>query len=780
MSRKLSSVFYKLFFSYTILLIVTTLIIGTTSYLYFTTNFNREIERIHSRMLAQTNELMHISIFQKAEKIYAELIMNPAYQPAIQLFDAPLESNYSTINEVYKQLKDISLSDQDLLDYISIYYKENNMLISSKHGVSFFNDTSGRAAADKDWIVRMDQARQSTLWIETRNAIENASSYNVSESIFSYVRAFPVNVRTESAKGYIAVHMKEKAIFEMIRSKEPSDRGSNLVIDGEGHFIAAADSKLAEIVLSDSHIMASLTGDVPEQGDFIGSIDGIKSMISYTTIPANGWKLVFTTPIESFYQTSSIVQRTLIVICLVAIIIGMIISNVFTLNLYNPLRRLLNSVRQVFGPSVAAQEGHANEYAFINSTLNHASAKMLELETAVKANVPLIKHNLAISLLSGTLSTETELRERLELLHLALEGPYFCSILFSFEEEVMINLKVENKQIIIYNALRFLENLEIPNVQHLAAALSDLEVVLIISSKQESLDQSHDIHQFISLLTSYTSGQFGFFPQASVGDWVNNPLAVKKSHEQSLAFLQYSYWFPELKVFTGTLFMERELSRAEMPDALLEAFADALKTRNREAIHHSVDAFVNHIREGCYSSEHSHEKLRALITVHRKYVSDMQLHTRDIVSEQVLEHIKNVHNLDQFRNWLLEIVDIVIQFIDDLGTNKSSEVVERVRLFVRDNLNQETSLQSASELVNLHPRYLSRLFKEETGINFIDYITSMRMEKAVDLLLGTEITMEEIAERVGYNSSAYFIKKFREQYGIPPKTYRSNHNAKNL
>ncbi|MBQ3890330.1 MAG: helix-turn-helix transcriptional regulator, partial [Lachnospiraceae bacterium] len=68
--------------------------------------------------------------------------------------------------------------------------------------------------------------------------------------------------------------------------------------------------------------------------------------------------------------------------------------------------------------------------------------------------------------------------------------------------------------------------------------------------------------------------------------------------------------------------------------------------------------------------------------------------------------------------------------------------------------------------------YLSRIFKENTKENFIDYLTKLRIEKAKDLLNSTQYSMKEICTMCGYSDPNYFSKSFRKNVGVTPTEYR--------
>ncbi|WP_164848697.1 helix-turn-helix domain-containing protein [Paenibacillus sp. DCT19] len=85
---------------------------------------------------------------------------------------------------------------------------------------------------------------------------------------------------------------------------------------------------------------------------------------------------------------------------------------------------------------------------------------------------------------------------------------------------------------------------------------------------------------------------------------------------------------------------------------------------------------------------------------------------------------------------------------------------------------EDISLQGVANQINVNPSYLSRLFKQEKGENFIAYLTRVRMEHAKNYLLSKELRVYEIAEKVGYHNYTYFSKIFKRSVGHTPEEYR--------
>ncbi|GIO87648.1 DNA-binding response regulator [Paenibacillus faecis] len=105
--------------------------------------------------------------------------------------------------------------------------------------------------------------------------------------------------------------------------------------------------------------------------------------------------------------------------------------------------------------------------------------------------------------------------------------------------------------------------------------------------------------------------------------------------------------------------------------------------------------------------------------------------------------------------------------------NSVAEPVKEALRYVEEHLNQGLGLRDAAQHVHLNPSYFSVLFKEQMGMTFIEYVTRLRIQRAKELLLQTKLPVGEIAERVGYQTTKYFNKVFKEYEGHSPGSYRN-------
>lgn len=101
------------------------------------------------------------------------------------------------------------------------------------------------------------------------------------------------------------------------------------------------------------------------------------------------------------------------------------------------------------------------------------------------------------------------------------------------------------------------------------------------------------------------------------------------------------------------------------------------------------------------------------------------------------------------------------------------QIVGQVKGYIEENY-REASLEEAAEAVNLSPSYLSRIFKENCGFRFSDYLIRVRMEKACELLNDIRYKSYDIAYYIGYDNPKNFSRAFKAYYGKTPKEYRNS------
>ena len=140
--------------------------------------------------------------------------------------------------------------------------------------------------------------------------------------------------------------------------------------------------------------------------------------------------------------------------------------------------------------------------------------------------------------------------------------------------------------------------------------------------------------------------------------------------------------------------------------------------------------------------------------------------------ENYLTEVMAIEDYELLRDWFLDKMTKACESIRNRRNNQSETVVSKARTFIQENYCKDISLDDVSREVNVSPYYFSKLFKEEAGENFIEYLTRLRMEKARQMLAQTTASIKEISMSVGYTDPNYFSRIFKKQTEMTPREYR--------
>lgn len=148
---------------------------------------------------------------------------------------------------------------------------------------------------------------------------------------------------------------------------------------------------------------------------------------------------------------------------------------------------------------------------------------------------------------------------------------------------------------------------------------------------------------------------------------------------------------------------------------------------------------------------------------------------REALRLQITDYILKPVNYQEFGTC---IDNLKISMFENRTTEETDEQEEHTILgivrYMQEHLTEEISLNVLAEEFHLSASYISQLFKNEIGVNFLAYLTNIRMEQAKKLLLSTPLSIAEVSERSGYGDYRVFTKAFKKSEGVTPSQYRRN------
>jgi two-component system response regulator YesN len=151
------------------------------------------------------------------------------------------------------------------------------------------------------------------------------------------------------------------------------------------------------------------------------------------------------------------------------------------------------------------------------------------------------------------------------------------------------------------------------------------------------------------------------------------------------------------------------------------------------------------------------------------------------IKDENNSYLLSMNSIEEYlalENWCRERIVHVIKSISELQKKKINKVIVNAKLFIQDNFSNEITLEEVSKFVCVSPHYFSRLFKEETSENFIEYLTKVRIDKAKELMKTSNLSIKEICFKIGYADPNYFSHIFKKVEKLTPSEYIKNFNKR--
>lgn len=157
-------------------------------------------------------------------------------------------------------------------------------------------------------------------------------------------------------------------------------------------------------------------------------------------------------------------------------------------------------------------------------------------------------------------------------------------------------------------------------------------------------------------------------------------------------------------------------------------------------------------------------------------LSGKKIILKNIINNNDLTNIElfNILDLEEMRNSFIIKISEIVELVNSLKLNHKNNVINKVCEYVIDNIESDLTLKLISDKFYISKNYLSFLFKQETGENFLDYLTKVKMERAKFLLKEKNYKAYEVSSILGYSEATYFSKLFKKHTGYTPTEFRKN------
>lgn len=277
---------------------------------------------------------------------------------------------------------------------------------------------------------------------------------------------------------------------------------------------------------------------------------------------------------------------------------------------------------------------------------------------------------------------------------------------------------------------------------------------------------------FLDNMSKNIKNYFNRYSYLTLSESFNNLREVKTNFDEAKKFSGYTFYMDR----PGILWVEQtKPHNGECPEVPFNP-QNIFTNRWMGEFETGIQEFFKSQRESFVSAD----KLKVQVVKFVNEFSSFLARYYDLDINQAFQEetrpdyfsINGFTNADGLRDWLIRMVRKVKEYV--FLHEKKETTIARIVEYAEQNYRSSITLTDIAEKFHMNTVYVCQLFKKKTGVTFIHFINRLRIEKAKGLLLSTDLTAEQIAERVGIMNNNYFFRLFKKATGQTVKQYRKN------
>lgn len=758
---------FHLFCTYSLISLSIVIILGGSLYYFFSAKYKEQVMIVNNRMIQQEKSAIESSYLQKIQSLYLELSssnLNGNYDDFVYFFENRPDGSYSRLSGNVDYLKKVLLNYDGVVDAIHIYVPKSRLLLSTTWGIQYLDSLPASYPDSIPWFSDTTAPPAGGRWIDTR-PMRNAFYPSDTSNGLTYVRVFPLFNKGLDQPGVIAMDMNCDYISAVLQKYQISAGDNTFIINGSGNVIFSPDSAQLYANLNKSAYVSRILKQNAQSGNFIQSVNRTSSMVSYDTITLTNWKIVSVTPCSEYYKQVAVIRNIFWLLCFLTLGISIGLTFAFSQKVYHPVNMIVRNIQSLFSAeSNAGLRGSldetGNEYLLISGTIGNLSQKISTLQ-------PIARQNMLVSMLSHTIESSEEFLAFEKLSNTYFNYPFFNCMVVEIDKQKFGGRSIQKIFYENYTIVKHIDEMSGDAVTLHPLRLSRYRIGILINAKSDSYAA---ITALIEKLLFYTIQEFDITFTAFLGKWSDNPLLLSDCYAQALKCAEYPFYYPNRKLILYPEIEKREtgLRQCPLPDS---EFLQALHLQDMELVRKYMHDLTELFTQPDYSASYCSRKLQDMVDMMSQFIRS-RLPDSPLGADLMPEY-QSLTDIYQYSAWMTAKAQDVFQALADKKRMRNFGIIQNVKEYIDKNIGYSLSLESAAGSVNLTPKYLSKVFKDVTGVNFHDYLTEQRLRKGLQLLADPKQSVDQISQQIGYSSAAYFIRQFKKYYGDTPSRYRA-------
>jgi two-component system response regulator YesN len=682
----------------------------------------------------QTIEQMTIKEVTNDESVKSFMMMNSS------------DNVYWLNRELSLRLAEI-MGNYPLIDSIYVYRAADRTLLSPAAFMSV------NQAGDKLFIEDMAGTSIMKRWTGIRSYAVDADAEP--KQVVSLVRKIP----TLLDRGFIVINVSTNAFRDIIN--------------------AMSSPQIHEIILLDSNAQLLSHNDSigSDDEDFSEIAEVAKVQSDYT-----GWEIrsgINDSPMFSFL---SILSSFWIVAGFGTVIAGGLLMIYMTRLNYRPIESIIDRIHKYpLSPVSQLPVDDRNEFKLIESALDNLVDQTDQYRKQQKEDHVFKRKYLFEELLAGSMIFEgKQLNKEIQTLGIHADFNQVAVVVFEVDKHYELARHYTPKDLQLF---RYVVESVITEIaqKHSQAVwcewIANHRLSALWMVKAERQDALDFVCRICEDVRDWVEHNLKFTISAGIGTVEDMTENISQSYEAATEALKYKLSLGSNQVILFSAI--GELPKGEYFQHLQLIRSLAQKFRLGEAVWESELYGLFELLKNQYLPRNEVANLMNYLMYHlylemQEMPSDIQAfwkHETLPCFNQLTERFESVDDLEKETYDLLQTAYNHIKQIREGRHNY--KLIHDVKMYIETEFaNQNLSLISLSEEFKLNANYLSRLFKEEFGVKFVDYLSTVRIEQAKQMLAQSSMPIQEIANIVGYTHSFSFIRAFKKQTGFTPGDYR--------
>lgn len=496
-----------------------------------------------------------------------------------------------------------------------------------------------------------------------------------------------------------------------------------------------------------------------------------------------GWSFVSTAMYEESYHALSLFSSVWMVVVMVMIILALVGFTIVTHMHYKPIQSIMEKVSQ-FSARKSEELGFkrvGNEFAFIETALDHLIQKSLDYENLNKEDSLLRQQRMFHDLLAGHLQlTDEQFAERMQAFSLPHTYDRLGVLVVEIDHYPHFTSQYETKdqhllKFILENAFHDLGQQNNRFVWH--AWMEPQRIAFVVHLPYPASHGEKSLRALAEEFLQWIRKALALTVTIGIGADSTSIASIADSYRNALDNVELKTVFG-----TNTVIDNRQSAGKRKLDSY--AYLQAL-----EAVVHSFRIYESDWREKLTRIFSQLQEMRLTKSEFITFVDSFVMQMTKAVStmspaiQNIWEHEcqpswaamrDQVETLSELEDQLMKLMqDLESAVNQDRQARRHHSLALQAKAYIdKHYANPDLSLAMVSDYLQLQPSYLSQLFKEELGEKFVDYVLQVRLERAKQLLLESEEPVQSIAEQIGYRNVISFYRVFKKVLGVPPGEYR--------